>query len=80
MNYFEGNLVLDLLMRIKAQAKAENCTVNCKCCVAERTSCLCFKLDYELMTCLLNKFWKTWFYCTKVQVIKDKSLQESQNI
>ena len=80
MNSFDGNIVLGLIMMIKAQTKDKICFVNCKCCVAEGTCCLCFKLDYELMTCLLNKFWKTQFCCTKVQVMKDKRLQESQNI
>ena len=65
MNYFDGNDVLGLFMRIKAQTKARIYFMNCKCCFAERTCYLCSKLDHELMTCLLNKFWKTLFCCTK---------------
>ena len=80
MNCFEVNIVLGLLIRTNAQTKDRICFVNCKCCVKKRTCCLCSKLDYELMTCLLNKFWKTWFCCTKVQVMKDKSVRESQKI
>ena len=37
MIYFEGNIVLGLLMIIKAQIKAKICYVNCDCCVAGRT-------------------------------------------
>ena len=73
IKYFEGNLVLGLIMRIKEQTKDKICTMNCKYCVAEKTCCLCSKLDYELVTCLLKKFWKTWLCCTKVQDIKDKT-------
>ena len=56
MNYFEVNTVLGFLMRIKAQTKDRIYSVNCKWCFAERTCYLCSKLDYELMTCLLNIF------------------------
>ena len=35
IKYFEGNLVLCLIMRIKVQTKAKICTMNCKYCVAE---------------------------------------------
>ena len=80
IKYFEGNLVLGLIMRIKVQTKAKICTMNCKYCVAEKTCCLCSKLDYELVTCLLNKFWNTQFCCTKVQIMKDKILQELHKI
>ena len=80
MKYFDGNVVLGLFMMIKAQTKEKICSVNCKCCVAERTCCLCFELDCELMTCLLNKFWKTYFCYTKVQVMKDKGLWGPQKI
>ena len=80
MNSFQGNIVLGILMMIKAQTKTKISFVNCKGCVAERTCCLCSKLDYELMTCLLNKFWKTWFCCIEVQAMKDKILRESQKI
>ena len=80
IKYFEGNLVLCLIMRIKVQTKAKICTMNCKYCVVEKTCCLCSKLDYELVTYLLNTFWKTWFSRTKVQVMKDKILRELQKI
>ena len=81
MNSFEGNPVLGLLMMVKAQTKAKICVLNCKCCVTERTCCLCSELNYELMTCLLEKKnWKTWFCYKKVQVMKDKRFQESRKI
>ena len=59
MNSFKSNTILGIFMMTKAQTKAKMFSRNYKCCVAERTCCLCPKLDYELMTCLLNKFWKT---------------------
>ena len=49
MNSFEGNHVLGLLMKIKAQTKAKICSVNCKCCVVERTCYWCSVFDYWIM-------------------------------
>ena len=80
MNYLEDNPVLGLIVRIKAQTKEKVNFMNCKCYVAEGTCFLCSKLDYKLMTCFLNKCWKTQFCCTKVHAMKDKILQESQKI
>ena len=54
MNSFEINTVLGLLMMIKAQTRDKICSINYKYCVAERTCCLCSKLDYELMTKMKN--------------------------
>ena len=58
MNSFDGNVSLVPLMRIKAQTNAKIWFMNCKCCVAERTWCLCLELNYEVMTYLLNNFCK----------------------